>query len=297
MQIGKVTRPSDRCEGVCAYDVHSTLYIDTIACLRDTGTPSTAVREVSILRSLSHPNIVKLVEVIHSEKNLILVFEFLDQDLKNYLDSCGEIGLDEYTIKSFLYQLLSGLAHCHRHRILHRDLKPQNLLINLEGELKLADFGLARVIGIPVKKYTHEVVTLWYRPPDVLLGSTMYNASVDCWGVGCIFAEMASGKPLFCGGNETDQLLKIIKIIGSPNTADWANMVFLPGYKKFNLDKLPKFTGKNLSTVLPRLGPHGLDLLSQFLQYDPAKRITAKNAMKHPFFDDLRNASVDVNMT
>jgi len=154
---------------------------------QDEGTPSTAVREVSILKQLQHPNIVQLYDVIHTESDLTLVFEYLDQDLKNYLDACGDKGIDAYTVKSFLYQLLLGIAHCHKHHILHRDLKPQNLLINMEGELKLADFGLARGFGIPVKKLTHEVVTLWYRPPDVLLGSTTYSTPIDIWGVGCIF--------------------------------------------------------------------------------------------------------------
>jgi cyclin-dependent kinase len=147
----------------------------------DEGTPSTAVREISILKQLQHPNIVQLQEVIHTESSLTLVFEFLDQDLKNFLDACGEKGIDDYTIKSFLYQLLQGIAYTHKHRILHRDLKPQNLLINMEGELKLADFGLARGIGLPIKKYTHEVVTLWYRPPDVLMGNTKYSTHIDIW--------------------------------------------------------------------------------------------------------------------
>ena len=115
----------------------------------DEGTPSTAVREISILKQLQHPNIVQLLDVLHTETTLTLVFEYMDQDLKNYLDICGERGIDEYTVKSFLFQLLQGIAYCHKHRVLHRDLKPQNLLINMEGELKLADFGLARGFGIP----------------------------------------------------------------------------------------------------------------------------------------------------
>ena len=117
--------------------------------------------------------------MIHTERKLTLVFEYLDQDLKKLLDAYTGQGLDYGTIKSYLYQLVKGIAHCHSHRVLHRDLKPQNLLINREGALKLADFGLARAFGIPVRSYTHEVVTLWYRPPDVLMGSRNYNTSVD----------------------------------------------------------------------------------------------------------------------
>jgi cyclin-dependent kinase len=148
------------------------------------------------LKELQHPNIVRLYDVVHTERKLTLVFEFLDQDLKKYLDVCDS-GLDLPILQSFLYQLLTGVAYCHHHRVLHRDLKPPNLLINREGQLKLADFGLARAFGIPVRSYTHEVVTLWYRAPDVLLGSRKYSTPVDIWSVGCIFAEMANGRCVF----------------------------------------------------------------------------------------------------
>jgi serine/threonine protein kinase len=254
---------------------------------------------------------------VHSEKKLTLVFEYLDQDLKKYLDNAGEAGLDQATIKSFLYQLLLGIAYCHQHRVLHRDLKPQNLLINIEGELKLADFGLARAFGIPVRSYTHEVVTLWYRAPDVLMGSRKYSTPVDIWSIGCIFAgacgllcargvvrverfvciasrnccaeedsvvdllscrgrlqrqllgacglfnlsssfafscpcppflgvpclsmspflgvpcltEMATGQPLLPGASEADQLVKIFKMLGTPNVAFWPGLAALPEYK------------------------------------------------------------------
>jgi len=140
----------------------------------DEGIPSTAIREISLLNQLQHPNIVRLFDVVHTERKLTLVFEYLDQDLKKYLDVCDG-GLGTPILKSFLFQLLTGVAYCHHHRVLHRDLKPPNLLINREGQLKLADFGLARAFGIPVRSYTHEVVTLWYRAPDVLMGSRKYE--------------------------------------------------------------------------------------------------------------------------
>ena len=148
----------------------------------DEGIPSTAIREISLLKELQHPNIVRLYDVVHTEHKLTLVFEYLDQDLKKYLDHCdgrSDLGV----LQSFLFQLIRGVQFCHQHRVLHRDLKPQNLLINREGELKLADFGLARAFGIPVRSYTHEVVTLWYRAPDVLLGSRNYSTAVDVWCV------------------------------------------------------------------------------------------------------------------
>lgn len=160
-----------------------------------------------------------------------MVFEYCDQDLKKYFDSCnGEIDPD--TVKSFMQQLLKGLAFCHSHNVLHRDLKPQNLLINKNGELKLADFGLARAFGIPVKCYSAEVVTLWYRPPDVLFGAKIYNTSIDQWSAGCIFAELANGgRPLFPGSDIEDQLKRIFKILGEPSEETWPGVTLLPDFK------------------------------------------------------------------
>merc|ERR1719296_298150 len=201
------------------------------------GIPSTAIREISLLKELQHPNIVRLYDVVHTEKKLTLVFEFLDQDLKKYLDVC-DTGLELPIMKSFLYQLLMGVAYCHHHRVLHRDLKPPNLLINREGQLKLADFGLARVFGIPVRSYTHEVVTLWYRSPDVLMGSRRYSTPVDIWSVGCIFSEMTSGKALFCGQTDEDQLNRIFTTLGSPSTSSWKGLADLPGYSAGKWDDL-----------------------------------------------------------
>ncbi|CAI5789456.1 Cyclin-dependent-like kinase 5 [Podarcis lilfordi] len=153
----------------------------------DEGVPSSALREICLLKELKHKNIVRLHDVLHSDKKLTLVFEFCDQDLKKYFDSCNG-DLDPEIVKSFMYQLLKGLGFCHSRNVLHRDLKPQNLLINRNGELKLADFGLARAFGIPVRCYSAEVVTLWYRPPDVLFGAKLYSTSIDMWSAGCIFA-------------------------------------------------------------------------------------------------------------
>lgn len=172
----------------------------------------------------------RLHDVIHTEKKLTLVFEYLDSDLKKFLDTfSGDIDLP--TIKHLMYQLLTGIAYCHEHRVLHRDLKPQNLLINKKLELKLADFGLARAFGIPVRSYSHEVVTLWYRSPDVLMGSRHYSTSIDLWSAGCIMAEMATGRPLFPGSSIKDQLIKIFKILGSPSEGSWPGMSELPDFK------------------------------------------------------------------
>lgn len=252
----------------------------------DEGIPSTAIREISLLKELQHQNIVRLYDVVHTERKLTLVFEYLDQDLKKYLDVC-EGGLERSILKSFLYQLLRGVAFCHHHRVLHRDLKPQNLLINREGELKLADFGLARAFGIPVRSYTHEVVTLWYRAPDVLMGSRKYSTPVDIWSIGCIFAEMANGRPLFAGTSEADQLDRIFRGLGTPNEAIYAAITELPDYQPdFPVYPSPM----SLGGLAPTLDPVGLDLLSRMLLYDPSQRITAADGMNHPYFDDLSPA-------
>lgn len=254
----------------------------------DEGIPSTAIREISLLKELQHPNIVRLYDVIHSERKLTLVFEYLDQDLKKYLDICQH-GLEIPILKSFLYQLLTGVAHCHQHRILHRDLKPPNLLINRDGQLKLADFGLARAFGIPVRSYTHEVVTLWYRSPDVLLGSRKYSTPVDIWSVGCIFAEMANGRPLVAGTSESDQLDRIYRLLGTPTLEQYPGIIHLPDYNKSihapqNYHPPPLH---GFSTLVPTLDEYGVDLLTRMLQYDPAKRITAQIALTHTFFHDM----------
>lgn len=181
---------------------------------------------------------------------------------------------------------MNGIAFCHSRRILHRDLKPQNLLIDKEGMLKLADFGLARAIGIPVRTYTHEIVTLWYRAPEVLLGAKHYSTAVDMWSVGCIFAEMASHTPLFPGDSEIDELFKIFRVLGTPTEAIWPGVSQLPDYKP----SFPQWPAVSLSKAVPYLDSDGIDLLSKMLVYDPGKRISAKRALEHPFFNEIRGA-------
>ncbi|KAI8515275.1 cyclin-dependent kinase 5 [Branchiostoma belcheri] len=240
----------------------------------DEGVPSSALREICLLKELKHKNIVRLHDVLHSEKKLTLVFEYCDQDLKKYFDSCsGDI--DPETVKSFMYQLLRGLAFCHSHNVLHRDLKPQNLLINKNGELKLADFGLARAFGIPVRCYSAEVVTLWYRPPDVLFGAKLYSTSIDMWSAGCIFAELANaGRPLFPGNDVDDQLKRIFRY-------PFMGIEFpFPIYQ----------VTTSLAVVVPKLCPKGRDLLQRLLVCNPAHRLSADEGLNHPYFNDLSSA-------
>uniref|UniRef100_A0A668TMK2 cyclin-dependent kinase n=1 Tax=Oreochromis aureus TaxID=47969 RepID=A0A668TMK2_OREAU len=262
------------------------------------GVPSTAIREISLLKELSHPNIVKLRDVIHTENKLYLVFEFLHQDLKKFMDSSSVTGIPLPLVKSYLFQLLQGLAFCHSHRVLHRDLKPQNLLINAQGEIKLADFGLARAFGVPVRAYTHEVVTLWYRAPEILLGCKYYSTAVDIWSLGCIFAEMLQSeqktptmspcpqvtrRALFPGDSEIDQLFRIFRTLGTPDETVWPGVTSMPDYKP----TFPKWARQDLSKVVPLLDEDGRELLGEMLNYDPNKRLSAKNALVHRFFRDV----------
>lgn len=251
------------------------------------GVPSTAVREISILRELNHPNIVCLQDILHQDNKLYLVFEYMQMDLKKYLDTLKGT-IDVMLLKSYTYQILQGLVFCHTRRILHRDLKPQNLLVDNKGAIKLADFGLGRAFGIPVRAYTHEVVTLWYRAPEVLLGATRYSCPVDVWSVACIFAEMASKKPLFHGDSEIDQLFKIFQILGTPNDEVWPGVTELRDFKP----NFPCWRGKALTQVCPKLGAVACELLKSMLVYNPAHRLSAKAALSHSYFDDLDRSSL-----
>lgn len=249
------------------------------------GIPQTALREVSILQEVHHPNIVNLHDVICSDGKLYLVFEYVDMDLKKAMEKHGG-PFSEHEVKKLIYQLLDGLYFCHRHRIVHRDLKPANILLTYDNTLKLADFGLARAFQVPMHTYTHEVVTLWYRAPEILLGEKHYTPAVDIWSVGCIMAELVRGKVVFRGDSEIGQLFEIFQTLGTPADAEgsWPGVSRLPDYR----DVFPKWPPKRLSQVLPQLDADAIDLLSRMLKYNPAERISAKEALQHSWFNDLR---------
>lgn len=255
----------------------------------DEGVPSTAIREISLLKELRHPNIVGLEDVLMQENKLYLVFEFLSMDLKKYMDTIpsGQF-MDKMLVKSYTYQITQGILYCHQRRVLHRDLKPQNLLIDNNGVIKLADFGLARAFGIPVRVYTHEVVTLWYRAPEILLGSQRYSTPVDMWSIGCIFAEMVTKRPLFHGDSEIDQLFRIFRTLTTPTEETWPGVTSLPDYKP----TFPNWKTNQLQGCVKQLDPQGLDLLQQMLIYDPALRMSAREALNHPYFANLDKSAL-----
>ncbi|KIE03532.1 Cell division control protein, partial [Metarhizium majus ARSEF 297] len=269
----------------------------------DEGVPSTAIREISLLKELRDPNIVRLFNIVHSDGHkLYLVFEFVDLDLKRYMEALPvsdggrgkalpegssatimQLGLGEVVVRKFMMQLCEGIKYCHSRRVLHRDLKPQNLLIDKEGNLKLADFGLARAFGVPLRTYTHEVVTLWYRAPEILLGGRQYSTGVDMWSVGCIFAEMCTRKPLFPGDSEIDEIFKIFRQVALLLHEEvWPGVTSYPDFKS----SFPKWKRDYRQPLCQNLDQKGLELLEMMLVYDPAGRISAKQACNHPYFEE-----------
>lgn len=224
------------------------------------------------------------------ENRLYLIFEFLSMDLKKYLDTIPDKELmSPLMVKNYLFQICQATCFCHQRRVIHRDLKPQNLLVDSKGAIKLADFGLARAIGIPVRVYTHEVVTLWYRAPEVLLGAQRYSMGIDIWSIACIFAEMAMKRPLFQGDSEIDELFKIFRMLGTPTESEWQGVTTLPDFKA----SFPKWKGNHLNDKMNKyLDENGIDLLQKMLIYDPAGRISAKAILNHPYFDMMDVASM-----
>uniref|UniRef100_A0A8C2ZBU0 mitogen-activated protein kinase n=1 Tax=Cyclopterus lumpus TaxID=8103 RepID=A0A8C2ZBU0_CYCLU len=242
------------------------------------GVPFTAIREASLLKGLKHANIVVLHDIIHTRESLTFVFEYVQTDLAQYLNQHPG-GLHSHNVRLFMFQLLRALCFIHSRRILHRDLKPHNLLISYLGELKMADFGLARSKSIPSQTFSSEVVTLWYRPPDVLLGSTDYSTALDIWGAGCIFVEMLQGAPAFPGvTDEFEQLQKIWTVLGVPSEDSWPGVSQLPNYTPGQFKYIYLFSFLPYKTE---------DLVQRMLKVVPADRISAQDSVQHPFFSTL----------
>lgn len=252
------------------------------------GVSTSLLREVSLLIELNRHNnehIVKLLDVCPGNHNLrgmelYLVFEHVEQDLATYLMNAPPAGLTANQIKSIIYQLLDGISVIHENRIEHRDLKPQNVLITDSGQVKIADFGLARLYK-PNSVQTSVVATLWYRSPEVLLATRDgYASAVDMWGAGCIFAEIVRREPLFQGTSENSQLVKIFEIIGSPQEAEWPRGTSL-AYASF-----AGYSEVSFTELFPQLDKSAVDLMKRMLSFNPERRITAKGALAHSYFQN-----------
>ncbi|KAK6936900.1 Protein kinase domain [Dillenia turbinata] len=261
------------------------------------GFPITAIREIKILKKLRHENVIKLKEIVTSpgpEKDdqgrgdgnkykggIYMVFEYMDHDLTGLADRPG-MRFSVPQIKCYMRQLLTGLHYCHVNQVLHRDIKGSNLLIDNEGNLKLADFGLARSFSNDHNgNLTNRVITLWYRPPELLLGTTKYGPAVDMWSVGCIFAELLHGKPIFPGKDEPEQLNKIFELCGSPDEVNWPGVSKIPWYNNFKPSRPMK---RRLREVFRHFDRHALELLERMLTLDPSQRISAKDALDAEYF-------------
>ncbi|KAG2077380.1 Pkinase-domain-containing protein [Suillus decipiens] len=248
------------------------------------GFPVTAMREIKLLQSLRHQNVVRLYEMMVSNGSVYMVFEYMDHDLTGVL-SQTQFSFSEANLKSLCSQMLAGLAYLHRKGVIHRDIKGSNILINNRGELKLADFGLARFYQKRRRSdYTNRVITLWYRPPELLFGATVYGPEVDMWSAGCIMLELFTKKPVFQGNDEIHQLDVIYRILGTPSTERWQGLTALPWYE---LVKPKDVIHGHFRELFSRwLSPAALDLAERLLAYDPTQRVTALEALEAPYFKE-----------
>ncbi|XP_019156614.1 PREDICTED: cyclin-dependent kinase F-4-like isoform X3 [Ipomoea nil] len=239
------------------------------------------LREVKSLRRMSHPNVVKLKEVIRENDILFFVFEYMECNLYQLMKDRVKL-FSEAEIKNWCFQVFQGLAHMHQRGYFHRDLKPENLLVS-KDIIKIADFGLAREINSQ-PPYTEYVSTRWYRAPEVLLQSPTYGFAVDMWAMGAIMAELFTKRPLFPGLNEADEIYKICSVLGSPTMTEWseglqlANSIFTRCHEST--------VGLHLSVLIPSASEDAINLITSLCSWDPCKRPTAADVLQHPFFQN-----------
>lgn len=253
------------------------------------GFPITAMREIQLLQSLNHENIVLLYEMmLDSSKNIYMVFDYIHNDLSGILNH-PNLTMSTANCKFILRQVLTGLDYLHSKKIIHRDIKGSNILICQNGSVKIADFGLARKMknikpdGSESPDYTNRVITIWYRPPELLMGETNYGREVDVWGIGCLSIELFTKQAIFQGKNEIDQLKAIFNVMGTPNNETWPNLENLPWYEMLRPRKaIPNNFEKLYFNKLPSL--KCFELAEALLMMDPKTRINSKDALKHEYF-------------
>uniref|UniRef100_A0A915PL90 Protein kinase domain-containing protein n=1 Tax=Setaria digitata TaxID=48799 RepID=A0A915PL90_9BILA len=259
----------------------------------ESGIPSTSIREITLLKSLQHPNIVFLEDVIVDENQLHLVFEFVNMNLKACINNIpkGKL-MDRAEQKSYLCQILQAVNFCHQRCVLHRDLKPENLLLNYRGGLKLANFSLGRTVNTPQTYSPEKSTTLFYKAPELLLGYTRYTKEADMWSIGCIAAEMATKRVLLPGCSDMDQIFRIFSMLSTPSEETWKEFADLPEYSEafhnWNKDYLPKI-------LLHFMDADGIKIVQQMIAYEPMKRISAKELLKNPYFASVPRAVFSVD--
>ena len=242
------------------------------------GMDVSALREILILKEISHPNIEKIIDIFYNIDSLYVQYEYIDIELSHLI---YETKLEPKHIKNLFSQFLHGLSELHKNGILHRDLKPQNLLVNNKGILKIADFGLARFISSPGRIMSINVISDWYRPPEIFFGANLYSFSIDVWSAGCILGEMVLRKPLFNDDSQIGILTKIFSLLGVPDSSSWADAEQLDHYKLFDNGDVVTIKKKFIN-----FSPLGIDLLEKMIVLDPNKRISTQDALQHPYFNE-----------
>lgn len=243
------------------------------------GINRTALREIKLLLELHHENVISLLDVYGKDSSISLVFSLMETDLEQILYE-HKIFLNFGHIKSYILMTLKGVEFLHQNYILHRDLKPNNLLLDGHNVLKIADFGLARTFGSPSRIYSHQVVTRWYRAPELLYGSRMYSTGIDIWAIGCILAELFTREALFPGDSDLDTLDKIVTILGTPTEKNWLGVTELPDYVQFNENTQAQPLCERFSACTQ----DALDLLESMLRLCPSERCDASQALAMPYF-------------
>ncbi|KAJ9452974.1 Cyclin-dependent kinase 1 [Diplonema papillatum] len=246
------------------------------------GVPCSVIREIGLLSLLDHENVVRLVDVCHRNRMLYLVLEFVPEDLEGVVRKRKDAGRPITCEEAcrIACQLLTGVGYCHDRHVLHRDVKPANVLVTHGGICKLCDFGISRADLVPCVQLSRDVVTLWYRAPELLLGASQYDGTVDVWSVGCVFVELLAGAPFFRGDSAVGQLMAIFQTLGTPTPASWPGCASLPYYAAV----FPQWKPLSLSSVL-KSDPVVSDLAAQLLVVDPKVRPTARRALQHRLFN------------
>lgn len=249
------------------------------------GFPITAIREIKLLQNFDHPNIVGLLEMSVEHNQIYMIFDYLDHDLTGLLTH-PDLNLTEGHRKTIFKQLMEGLSYLHSRRVIHRDIKGSNILLDSKGVLKIADFGLARTMKVLAEgdkpDYTNRVITIWYRPPELLLGSTDYGREVDIWGVGCLLIELYTKSATFQGTEEISQLQSIFEIMGTPTIENWPDIENMPWFEM--LKPRVNIKSRFQSDFEPLMSKDGFDLALKLLELVPSKRLTAEQALQHPYF-------------